>query len=106
MPLVLILVLFIPAVTWSEVRNPFEPLASRCDSAQLDNWYFAGVLKQSDAYYAMVRSPSGQWLRVREGDVLTDGWQIRAIALAQVTLARGPYCPPFLLVRRTSGEDS
>lgn len=89
---IMLLMLWVPALVCSELRNPFIPLATTCSSGVPDEWRFMGVVRQGAMLQGIIRTGRGQWLRVIEGDELGDSWRVGPVSEHQMIVRRVAAC--------------
>lgn len=89
---IMLLMLWVPVLVSSELRNPFVPLTTTCSSDVPDEWRFMGVVRQGTMLQGIVSAGSGRWLRVVEGDALGDSWLVGSVSEHQMVVHRVAVC--------------
>ena len=75
------------------LRDPFQPPASRCPDAALRQWRYVGVVL-GKVPVAIVRDETSRWLRLRQGDTLTQGGRVRALDEKELVIDMPGACEP------------
>ncbi|WP_226572407.1 HofP DNA utilization family protein [Mangrovibacter yixingensis] len=90
---IMLLVLWVPALVSSELRNPFVSLSTKCTSDLAGTWRFMGVVHQGHILQGIINSGRGKWMRVVAGDELEEGWLIGSVSEHQIVLRQVEGCP-------------
>jgi len=88
--------LLITVALWllTGMRDPFKPQPDLCQSAQLTQWHYQGVVITQHQAKGIVKDAAGTWRRVGVGEVLPAGWRIERITEEEIHLMTGAGCEP------------
>ena len=76
------------------MRDPFQPLPDRCQTAALAQWRYQGFINVNGQHRGVLRSPEGRWYRAAAGESLLSGWRVVSVTeqTLRITIAAG--CEP------------
>jgi len=76
------------------MRDPFQPLPDRCQTAALTQWRYQGFITVNGQRRGVLRSPEGRWHRVAAGESLPPGWRVVSLTEQTLQVATAADCEP------------
>lgn len=89
-----ILLVIMMVLMLTGMRDPFQPPADRCQTMQLTQWHYQGIVAMSGRATGIVRDATGKWRRVHEGERLPAGWRVAGFDNDEMRIAVGDTCLP------------
>jgi len=78
------------------MRDPFQPLPDRCQTAALAQWRYQGFITVNGQRRGVLRNPEGRWHRVVAGESLPTGWRVVSVTAQTLQVATAAGCEPAL----------
>lgn len=78
------------------MRDPFQPLPDRCQTAALAQWRYQGFINVNGQRRGVLRNPEGRWHRAAEGMSLPPGWRVVSVTAQALQIATATGCEPAL----------
>lgn len=88
----ILLLIILPMVMG--MRDPFQLPEDRCQTAQLAQWHYQGMIDRPPRQIAIVRDAEGKWRRVETGSQLPAGWRVVQLTSQVVEIETGAGCDP------------
>jgi len=76
------------------MRDPFQPLPDRCQTAALAQWRYQGFITVNDQRRGVLRSPEGRWHRAAAGQSLPPGWRVVSVTEQTLQITTAADCEP------------
>lgn len=78
------------------MRDPFQPLPDRCQTAALSQWRYQGFITVNGQRRGVLRNPEGGWHRAVAGKSLPTGWRVVSVTEQTLQIATAAGCEPAL----------
>ena len=76
------------------MRDPFQPLPDRCQTAMLAQWRYQGFIDVNGHRRGVLRNAEGGWLRAAAGERLPPGWQVVSVTEQTLHITTAAGCEP------------
>ncbi|MBB1202020.1 DUF2531 family protein [Enterobacteriaceae bacterium 89] len=76
------------------MRDPFVAPEDTCRAGELPLWHYRGWVDAEGQPVGIMLSPSGKWLRVKEGQRLAAHWTVSTIAAGTMDITLSAECEP------------
>lgn len=76
------------------MRDPFQPLPDRCQTAALTHWRYQGFINVNGHRRGVLRTPEGRWHRAAAGESLPPGWRVVSVTEQTLQINTAAGCEP------------
>ncbi|QGN40075.1 HofP DNA utilization family protein [Klebsiella oxytoca] len=86
--------LIFPLPLFAEERDPFQPVADTCRTAQLSQWRYGGAIGDPLMPIGLLQDSAGKWRRVRTDETLPTSWRVTLLTSEKIVISTGSGCEP------------
>lgn len=74
------------------MRDPFAPVEDKCQTAQLTQWHYRGVIHQGKRTIGIMLRDDDKWQRVEQGKVIYATWRVSSVTSSTLQVEIGRDC--------------